>query len=211
MARLLISVALLTMRVTAQPPPLLQIVQERLKPGAERPYGKIEKQLAQLCARMHCPNPYLALVSIASPKEVIWLNEYASSGDVDRVARAYTDNAQLMAAMRELSQGKKGLTDEPIDRMGKLRPDLSGASAWRIGELRFAAVLETDTPVKSSGAVFQVPGGKALVFSAASDQAEAQRIASGLSREARVFEVRPEWSLPSQTWVAKNPGLWKRR
>src|SRR5260370_1457215 len=33
---------------------------ERLNPGAEPAYGKIEEQLAALCARMKAPNRYLA-------------------------------------------------------------------------------------------------------------------------------------------------------
>src|SRR5229473_3283223 len=53
--------ALLAMNVSAQsPPPLLQIVQERLNSDAEPAYGKIEEQLAPLCARINAPNRYLA-------------------------------------------------------------------------------------------------------------------------------------------------------
>lgn len=202
---------LLAMTLSAQsPPPLLQIVQERLNPDAEQAYGKIEEELARLCARMNCPNRYLALASVTLPREVWWLNGYASQADVDRVAQGYARNTALTRAMRELSQGKKGLTSEPIDMMTTLRHDLSDASPWRIGELRFAVIVETRTPVKAAGAVFQVRDGRAFVFAAASDREEADRLASVLGRDARVFEVRPQWSFPSDAWVARNPEVWKR-
>jgi hypothetical protein len=197
------------MEVTRQPPPLLQIVQERLKPDAEQAYGKIEEDLARLCARMKCPNRYLALASVELPREVWWLNTYGSQAGVDRVGEAYTRDPTLLAAMSELAQRKKDLTSDPVDLMTTLRRDLSDASPWMIGEVRFAVVLELSAPVKASGAVFQAPDGRAFVFAAASDREQADRIGSALGRAARVFEVRPQWSFPYDAWVARNPALWK--
>jgi hypothetical protein len=115
----------------------------------------------------------------------------------------------LIAAMTELAQGKKGLTSEPIDRMTTLRSDLSDSSPWRIGELRFVVILEMSAPAKTSGAVFQAPDGRPFAFAAASSRAEAGRLEAALGREARVFEVRPQWSLPYDAWVERNPELWK--
>jgi hypothetical protein len=195
--------------VTGQPPPLLQIVQERLKPDSEQAYGKIEEELARLCARMSCPNRYLALASETLPREVWWLNSYASQADVDHVLQGYARNSALLAAMSEIARGKKGLTSEPIDVMTTFRSDLSDASPWRIGELRFAVILEMSAPAKASGGVFQAPDGKAFVFTAAASRAQAGRLASSLGREARVFEVRPEWSFPYDAWIERNPELWK--
>jgi|SRR5579871_2154423 len=199
------------MPISGQPPPaLLQIVQERLNPGAEQAYGGIEEELARLCARMNCPHPYLALVSVTLPLEVWWLNMYASQTEVDRVAQDYERNVALMAAMRELAQGKNGLTSEPIDMITALRRDLSDASPWLIGELRFAVILEKGTPAEASGTVFQAPDGRAFVFASASDRAAADRVATSLGPDARVFEVQPRWSLPDEKWIARNPELWKR-
>jgi hypothetical protein len=94
--------------------------------------------------------------------------------------------------------------------MTTLRRDLSDASPWLIGELRFAVILEKRTPAKASGAVFQAPDGRAFVFAAASDRAAAGWVAGALGRDAQVFEVQPQWSLPEETWIARNPELWKR-
>jgi hypothetical protein len=193
-----------------QAPPLLQIVQERLNPDAETAYGEIEEELARLCTRMDSPNRYLALASLTSPREVWWLNMYASQAEVDRVTEGYARNTALTAAMVQVSQGKKGLTTEPIDTMTTFRADLSDSSPWRIGELAFAVVLETRTPAKAAGAVFQSPQGGAFIFAAVESRTEADRLASALGREARVFSVRPEWSRPYDSWVALNPELWRR-
>jgi hypothetical protein len=160
---------LLAMTLAAQSPaPLLQILQERLYPDAEQAYGKIEEEIARLCARMNCPNRYLALASVKLPIEVRWLNTYASQADVQSVAQGYAQRPALTTAMRELAQGKKGLASEPIDMMTALRRDLSDGSPWLIGELRFAVIQETRTPTKASGAVFQAPDGRAFVLAAAS-------------------------------------------
>lgn len=159
---------------------------------------------------MNCPNRYVALASIAPPKEVWWLNAYSSQADVDRIVQAYANNPALTSAMNELAQGKRGLTSEPIDMMAEYRPDLSDLSPWRIGEQRFAAVLEMREPAKAHGAVFQVPDGRAFAFAATANREEAERLALGLRPALRVFEVRPEWSFPDDVWVERNPELWKR-
>jgi len=80
--------------------------------------------------------------------------------------------------------------------MATLRADLSDASPWLIGEFRFAVVLETHAHAKASGAVYALPDGRVFVFAAAESRAEADRLAGGLGRDARVFEVRPQWSFP---------------
>ena len=193
-----------------QPPALLQIVQERLNPNAETKYGKIEEELARLCTRMDSTNRYLALASLTVPREVWWLNMYTSQADVDRVAEGYARNTALTAAMRELAQGKQGLTTDPIDIMTTLRADLSDSLPWRIGELPFAVVLQTPMRAKATGTVFQSPEGGAFVFAAAASRKEADRVASALGRDARVFVVRPEWSRPYDHWVSLNPRLWRR-
>ncbi len=192
------------------PPPLLQIVQERLKADAEPAYGKIEEQLAALCARRNCPNRYLALASVTLPRDVWWLNSYVSQADVDRVAEAYARNPALTEAMRALAQGKKDLTNDPIDLMATLRQDLSDAAPWLIGVLRFTVILEMRALAKAAGAVFAVPDGRAFVFVAAGDRNEADRLAAALGAGARVFEVRRAWSVPCDTWIARNPELWRR-
>jgi hypothetical protein len=53
----------------APPPPLLQIVREPLKPGAEAPFSAIEEERARLAATLGCPHPYLGAESLTGPKK----------------------------------------------------------------------------------------------------------------------------------------------
>jgi len=189
------------------PPPLLRIVREKLRPGAEQDYGNIEEELARACARLGAPNPYLALASITPPTEVWWLNMYASESAVDRIKERYERNTALMTVLLELSAKKASLTDVPIDLMTKFRKDLSNSDAWRIGETQYAVVQELPAPARSAGAVFESPDGRAFVLVAAIDRTTAEQRA--LAPAARIFEVRPQWSLPQDRWVSLNPQLWK--
>jgi len=189
------------------PPPLLRIVREKLRPGAEQDYGNLEDELARACARLGPPNPYLALASITPPTEVWWLNMYASESAVDRIKERYERNTALMTVLLELSAKKASLTDVPIDLMTKFRKDLSNSDAWRIGETQYAVVQELPAPARSAGAVFESPDGRAFVLVAAIDRTTAEQRA--LAPAARIFEVRPQWSLPQDRWVSLNPQLWK--
>jgi len=190
------------------PPPLLQIVTERLRPGARDAYGAIEEDLLHACRTLNAPNRYLALVSIDQPTEVWWLNMYGSYDEVDRVAQAYASNTTLMTALHELGAKKSGLTEPPIDVMTSWLGDLSGHEAWQIGELKFAVVRELPAPAASPGAVFQWPDGRACSLIAAPDLEGAKQQAIRLGAGARIFEVEPRWSLPKDAWVWRNPTLW---
>jgi hypothetical protein len=63
-------------------PAVLQIRIERIKAGNEQRYDAIEREVAALCRRLNCPNAYLALESLTSPKEVYWLTAYRTEADV---------------------------------------------------------------------------------------------------------------------------------
>lgn len=198
------------MPISAQsPPPLLQIVTERLRPGAKEAYGVIEEELLHACRTLSAPNRYLAMVSLDQPTDVWWLNMYDSYADVDRVAAAYASNTTLMTALRELSAKKTGLTEPPIDAMTSLRRDLSGDEAWQIGELQFAAVSELRAPAALPGALFEWPDGRACSLIAAPDLDSAKHQARRLGDGARILEVEPRWSLPQDAWVLRNPKLWR--
>jgi hypothetical protein len=173
-------------------------------------YGKTEERIARFCADNKCPNRYLALASIDLPWDVWWLNEFSSRTDLDRVTQFYAQNEALTAALRQLAQGKMGLTEDPVDLIVTFRPDLSGKSDWRIGELRFAVIRTMPAPSRVPGMVFEAPDGNAFAFAAASTRDEADRFAAAMGDGARLFEVRAGWSFPRDEWISRNPGLWKR-
>jgi hypothetical protein len=192
-----------------EPPPILQITIERIKPGALGEYGAIEERLAEVCDRLACPNSYLALLSADEPKEVWWLVMYPSQAEVDRVARAYEQNQPLLSAMRELAALKKDITEEPIAYFTSYRTDLSDESPWRIGSDAIT-VIATGTDL-AVGATFEAADGKRFAISSAATTASASVAAEGLGSTARIFEVRPSWSKPDDAWVARNSELWRAR
>jgi hypothetical protein len=189
----------------AEPPPILQITIEPIRPGKEAEYGAIEVELAALCARQRCPNSYLALLSLDAPKQVYWLVSYESQADVERVAAGYADNQPLLDGMRALAAKKTGIADATTEIWTKLRADSSDDVPWQIGATRFA-VIATETA--RGGAVFETSAGRRFVIAAVETSAAAAEVAGRMGASARVFEVRASWSLPSADWRAANPDLW---
>jgi hypothetical protein len=191
------------------PPALVQLYHERLKPGAEATYSKNEEGIAGVCARFQCPNPYLALESVAGPKEVWWLNAFASKADRDRVGRAYEQNVEVTAALRDLAQRKKELLYEPEDFVATYRPDLSVGCAWRMEGARFFVMTRTGADGSASGCVFDAPPATRFVIAPAATRAEADRRAAGVGPHAKIWAIRPAWSLPAAAWIAADPDFWR--
>ncbi|HXS79677.1 MAG TPA: hypothetical protein VN818_05300 [Gammaproteobacteria bacterium] len=198
---------------SAERPALLLIVIERLDAAAQPKYGELETAMARTCARLECPNPYLGIESIEPPVEVWWFNEHTSRAHADQVTRAYAANADLMAALTQLAQKKKGLAETTTNVLVTYRPDWSDGSPWLLGTEPFAVIADrpVGTAAASSGAVFVAPDGRTFTIATARTLAEANSKAATLGRDARVFAVRPEYSLPAAAWVSANPSLWKDR
>jgi hypothetical protein len=108
-------------------PQLLLIVQEQLRPGSDTAYAKIERHAASVCARLSCPNPYLAAESVTSPKEVWWFNAFASVAEKERVERA------LMDELQKVIRQKETLAHEAVTFLATYRADLSTDCSWRVG------------------------------------------------------------------------------
>jgi hypothetical protein len=190
-----------------QSPAILQITIERIRPGGEARYGELEERMAETCRRLECPNSYLALESVAAPKEVWWFVEYAADAEVERVRRAYEQNPPLLTALAELAALKKNITDAPVEHMTKHRADLSVSAPWRIGSEPFVAIA-TQT---AAGSVFESSEHAMFTVVSAASLVEANAVAATLGPSARVFRVQPSWSRPAERWVAANPELWQRR
>jgi hypothetical protein len=205
---LVLAMAHSTQAFTAETPPLLQITIEPIRPGKEAEYGAIEEELALLCARLGCPNSYLALLSLDTPKETWWLVSYASQADVERVAAGYTGNQPLLDGLRALAAKKIGIADAPTEHWTKPSADSSAAGPWQIGATRFAVIA---TEGGSGFTVFETSDGRRFVVAGAETGAAAAVVATRLGSSARVFEVRVSWSRPAQEWTAANPELWAGR
>src|ERR1700731_4596477 len=53
-----------------QPSALIMVYREEVKPGRMAALVHIEEDAARYCAKMHCPNPYVAISSFTGPNEV---------------------------------------------------------------------------------------------------------------------------------------------
>jgi hypothetical protein len=213
---LFIAMTTLSPAAAQSPPPILQITIERIRPGGEAEYGRIEERLKDVCVRMGCPNAYLALETVSTPKEVWWLVMYESHADVERVAAAYAANEPLLKEMTALNALKKDIVDPPIGHMtarcGNESPQ------WQVGGEPFAVIATgADAAGADAGradaagsAVFESDSGARFSIVSAATRAAADAAAARLGARARVFATRPEWSKPDEAWVARNPRLWSR-
>ena len=190
-----------------EPPAILQITIERIHAGGEARYDELEKGMVETCVRLKCPNSYLALESVDTPKEVWWFVEYATDVEVKRIRQAYEQNPSLLTALTDLAALKKGIADTPVGHMTKHRADLSIGAPWRVGTEPFVAIAT----LAASGSVFESVEHELFTVVSAASLLEADTVAATLGPTARVFRVQPSWSRPAESWVAANPELWQTR
>ena len=194
---------------SAQPPALLQIVREPLKPGSEAACNAIEEERARISATLGCPHPYLGAESLTGPKEVWWLNGYQSSTERQQVYDAYAKNAPLMAALQTSAKPKAALTLKPIEVFASYRPDRSEGTPWRLGHGRYLVITVTNRTARLAGTVFESTDGTRFVITSAEtrEEAEAARVSSG--QGTTVLAIRPSWSFPAAEWIATDPEFWR--
>ena len=187
-------------------PRLLLIVREQLRPEAEGDYADNEMQIAAACAKFQCPHPYLALASLAAPREVWWLNAFASDEEKDRVGAAYARNEALMAALRPLGARKEAFRQALTTTLTAHRPDASGRSSWRIRGARFF-VVNLGGAREAAGSVFESPAGDRFDMASAESRAAAEGLAERAPGSV-MLAVQPQWSCPDAAWVAADPEFW---
>lgn len=201
----LLLIAMTTLHTAFAQPPILQITIERIEPGGEAEYARVEELLKETCVRLHCPNAYLALESVGAPKEIWWLVTYDSQGDVERVAAEYAANEPLLNEMAALTALKKDIAAAQASLMTRRQGD---AAAWGIGAEPFAVIA---TGVSASGVpVFESEDGALFAIAGAASRTDAEASAARLGPSARIFTIRPEWSKPEASWVDANPRFWNR-
>jgi len=194
--------------VRAQPPQILQIYREPLKPGSETAYRAIEEDTARLAAALGCPHPYLGAQSLTN-LEVWWFNGYESSAEKQQVADAYATNMRLMTALQQNGQRKAPLTLEPVEAIAAWRHDLTVGAPWILGHGRFLVITVTKSADRIAGTVFEAPDGTRFIVNAAHtrEQADAARAQSGAN--SNILAVRPRFSFPADEWIAADPEFWR--
>jgi len=189
-------------------PQFLLIVRERLRPGSEEAYDKNELQLATVCATLKCPHPYLALATVTGPREVWWLNAFASQEERDSLYAAYARNRPLMTAMRPLGKRKEDFRESITSTMMEFRRDLS-TSTLRIDGARFLIITAAQDKRTAIGAVFEATDGRRFVIASAGERGVAEDPGAQIGPEATMLAVHPPWSFPDEAWIAADPGFWR--
>jgi hypothetical protein len=189
------------------PPRFLYIYRDSLKGGVDSAYRVIENEGAQICADRRCPNPYLAVESTDEPHEAWWINAFATPSDTARVANAYATNPPLMDALGAIAKRKEPLIGKPIEGFAVYRPDLSRSTSWAVTGARFMVVVVTRAARPAQGSVWEAADSTLYVLRPAKTRAEAETLAR--TPGARVFAVRPNWSMPAPEWAAADSAFWR--
>jgi hypothetical protein len=189
------------------PPRFMYIYRDSLKRGVDSAYRAIEDEGAQICADLKCPNPYLGLESLTGPHEAWWLNAFPSDADTTRVINAYGANRPLTEALGVVAKRKDPLIGTPIKGFGVYRPELSRGPAWSVAGARFMLVTVMRSHRPAEGSVWEVADSTLYIFQPVRTLPQAEALAA--ERRARIFAVRPNWSMPAPEWVAADPDFWR--
>jgi hypothetical protein len=210
MRAIILLLAVLSPRLVAQGPAprFMYIYRDSLKRGVDSAYRVIEDDGAQICADLRCPNPYIGIESLNGPHEVWWFNVFATEADTARVANVYATNRALSTALGAVAQRKAALIGTPVQGFAVYRRDLSRGPAWSVAGARFIVVTITRDRRPVNGSAWAMADSTLYVLRPVPTRREAEAIAR--QAKARVFAVRPNWSMPAPAWVAADPDFWRR-
>jgi len=183
------------------------IYRDRVEPGSELAYRAIEEEAARMCVEFDCPHPHVAMESTSGPKEVWWLNTFASEAERLLKLESYASNLPLMTALENIAKRKEGVAGG-TDALATYRYDLSNGRKWSLSAARFVVGLITERPGLLDAAVFEMAGGQYVVLTPLRTREEAETIAAQIPT-ARVFAIRPYWGMAAPEWIAADPEFWK--
>jgi hypothetical protein len=193
-------------------PQVLYIAREFWKPGQEAALNRIEAKAARVCIGLGVPHPYLGIESLSGSKEVWYINGFASTEEMARVSEAYSKNQELLAAMKGFGEERAEFESQPgSEGPATYRPELSHKVEWRMGQERYLVIAVTKGSPHSYGSVFENEGGVRFVVTDAATWAEADAKLSAAGPDAKIFVVRPEFSMPAPEWVAGDALFWQRQ
>jgi hypothetical protein len=188
-------------------PRFMYIYRDSIKHGVDSAYGVIEDDGAQICADLRCPNPYIGIESLSGPHEAWWINVFATKADTARVANVYATNRALSTALGGVAERKGALIGTPIQGFATYRRDLSRGPAWSLAGARFIVISITRDQHAVNGSVWTTADSTLYVLRPVRTRREADALAA--KNHARVFAVRPNWSMPAPEWVAADAAFWR--
>jgi hypothetical protein len=206
---ILIVTLVVQMPANAQPPQILFVAREFWLPGHEADLTRIESHAAKVCIGLGVPHPYLGIESVTNPKEVWYVNGLTSRDEFREVNEAYGKNHELTAAMARFARDREAYESRPARQGAAMyRADLSLGVEWKMGMDQYLIILVTKNASPGKGAVFVNEDGEQFVVSSAKTLGAAKEKQSVMGSEAKIFIVRPEFSLPAAEWVANDPAFW---
>src|SRR5262249_18661315 len=167
-----------------------------------------ERRIAAACARLSCPHPYLALMTVAGAPEVWWLNTFASQEEKQQVEAAYARNEGLMAELQALSKRKEAFRRAESTTLTEYLANLSPGALWRVRGARFF-VIGTTQSEDAAAVVFESSDAQRFVVRSAHTRKEADRIAGRAGAGSVILAVQPQWSFPDQAWIAADQEFWR--
>src|SRR5215204_2756415 len=188
-------------------PRFMYIYRDSLKRDVDSAYRVLEDDGAQICADLRCPNPYIGIESLSGPHEAWWLNVFATEADTARVAKIYATNRALATALDGVAQRKAALIGTPVQGFAVYRRDLSRGPAWSVAGARFIVVTVTRDRRPVDGSAWAMADSTLYVLRPVATRREADALAR--QANARIFAVRPNWSMPAPEWVTADPDFWR--
>jgi hypothetical protein len=205
----LILVLALQTSASAQPPRIVFISRLYWKPGHEAALSRMEAEAARICIGLGVPHPYLGIESLTGSKEVWYINGFASPEELARVTEEYSKKQELLAAMSRFARERAEFRSQPdSEGPATYRPELSRGVEWKMGQERFLVITVTKGNPPGDGAVFESQEGVRFVVTAAKTRTEADARLSAAGPDAKIFAVRPEFSMPAAEWIASDPSFW---
>jgi hypothetical protein len=193
----------------AQVPRILFISREFWKSGHEAALSRIEAEAARTCIDLGVPHPYLGIESLTGSKEVWYINGFASTEELGQITKAYNKNPELLAAMNRFAQQRTKFKSHPnSEGIATYRAELSRGPVLEMGQDPFLVIAVTKNEPHSDGTVFETPDGVRFVVRAAKTRTAADAKLSAAGPDAKIFAVRPEFSMPAAEWVAADPSFW---
>jgi hypothetical protein len=192
----------------SEPPRILYISREFWKPGTQTALNRIEADGARMCINLKCPHPYLGIESLTGSKEVWYLNGFTSTEEEKRVEEEYKSKG-LFAAMNPFALQRAPFQSEPgKEGLANYRSELSRGAPWSMGQGRFMVIVVTTDNSQRDGTVFETVEGLRFIVTPAQTRAEASAKLSSAGPGAKIFAVRPHFSMPAPEWVAADPSFW---
>ncbi len=193
------------------PPQILYISRQFWKPGANPALTRIEAKAARVCIDLGVPHPYLGIESLTGSKEVWYLNGFTSAEDMAQVAEQYSNNPKLLAAMKQFSEERAEFKTEPdTEATATYRPDLTRGAPWTVGQGRFLVIVVAKDALTKNGTVFETTSGLRFIITPAATRAEADAKLSSAGADAKIYAIRPQFSMPAESWVAADPSFWRK-